>query len=397
MSSTGQSQPVVLGYALNAFPYHTLTELWPVLETDVLAIKQRVFPDAPFPIELRVSAPIVAELTRDPATVTRLREFFTAHELALVSLNAFVMPRFHGQPVKEQVYLPAWHTGTERLAFTNHSIDLLAQLGDARLGSVLSASVPFGALKPVSMEQIAPHILAAGAHARQVHERTGRWCVVGLEPEPGLTVETTPEIIRFFDAFVPAELRAYLTVNFDLSHQLVQFEDPLDSLEQLHAHDIRVSKVHVSNPAEMTQLEKFYEDSIYLHQTVGIDQHGERVLFSLDWPATPPPAAATCFRVHYHLPVFPSAFPSAIEAVARFLSGLPRTPYFCETRSTVDPHPPVTVPLIIETYTWPQQTGPAERHGHQYLPGTAVDGFKVLPCSSRSDDYNEKCSRRRLV
>ena len=35
-----------IGYALNVFAYDTLAELWPVLEGDVLAIKERAFPDA---------------------------------------------------------------------------------------------------------------------------------------------------------------------------------------------------------------------------------------------------------------------------------------------------------------------------------------------------------------
>ena len=135
-----------LGYALNAFPYHTLAELQPVLETDLLAIKQRMYPATAFPIELRVSDPIVAELRQQPETVARLKSFFAEHDLALVTLNAFVMPRFHGQPVKETVYLPAWHETSARLEFTRASLDLLANLAaepSPSPGAPLSVSVPF--------------------------------------------------------------------------------------------------------------------------------------------------------------------------------------------------------------------------------------------------------------
>lgn len=333
-----------LGYALSAFPYHTLAELWPCLTGDVLAIKQRVFPDKPFPIELRVSEPIVRELQERPDEVLRLRDFFADQQLDLVTVNAFVLPRFHGQPVKERVYLPAWHESEARCQFTVAALDLLGQL--TRHTGMVSASVPFGALKPVGMDAVARNILRAGEQARQLHERSGVECVIGLEPEPGLCVETTDEVIEFFSRHVPAELRRYLTVNFDLSHQLVEFEDLATSVAALLAHDIRISKIHISNPAELTRLEPFYADSIYLHQTTGSDAQGDRVWFSLDWPDRPPEIPINRYRVHYHLPVFPSPLPSALGAVETFLN-----------QQASPSALPASVPFIIETYTWPQQLG----------------------------------------
>ena len=247
------------------------------------------------------------------------------------------------------VYLPAWHESDERKNFTCASIDLLTQLavaavgnrGDPRLASAatdfVSASVPFGALKPVTMAQIAPNILACAEHARQLHQRTGIRCVVALEPEPGLTVETTGEVLEFFRAHVPEKLRSYLGVNFDLSHQLVEFEDLAASVRAIQDAGILLAKIHVTCAAELPELKPFYEDSIYLHQTTGADATGQRKFFSLDWPTQFPPGLTT-YRVHYHLPVFPSELPSTLRQVEQFLTG-----------------PLPECPLIIETYTWPQQ------------------------------------------
>jgi len=338
MSETAHTRRL-LGYALNCFPYQTLAELWPFLERDVLQIKARCFPHEPFPIELRVSDPIVRELTADRTAVAKLKTFFTAHDLALVTINAFVLPPFHGQRVKEKVYLPAWHESEERLRFTNASVDLLKALSNERTPP--SVSVPFGALKPVTMAAVAPHILRAGEYAATQD------CVVALEPEPGLCVETTAEVIEFFRTYVPPNLRRHLAVNFDLSHQLVQFEDLSASIRQLHEAGIRIAKIHVSNAAEMTELRPFYEDSIYLHQTTGADAAGHRRFFALDWPATAPAGLAK-FRCHYHLPVYPTDLPSTLTEVEHFLRNLDATPL---------DH---SVPFIIETYTWPQQLrGPA--------------------------------------
>ncbi|MBM3861832.1 MAG: TIM barrel protein [Verrucomicrobia bacterium] len=309
-----------VGYALNVFPYRTLAELWACLKTDVLKLKSLAFPDEPFPIELRLSESLLREI-RD---VAPLKTFFDDHDLALVTINAFVMPAFHGERVKERVYLPAWHESDARVRFTNACLDLFAP--DA------SVSVPFGALKPVTMDAVAPHILRCAEHAKA----TGG--MIALEPEPGLCVETTAEVIEFFERFVPDHLRPHLGVNFDLSHQLVQFEELAKSIAALQRHGVPIAKLHVSNAAEMTEWKPFCSDSIYLHQVSGADAGGQRVYFSLDWPETPPPQGIRKFRVHYHLPVFPPGTGSTLAEVEHFLvSILP----------TIHP----SVPAIVETYT----------------------------------------------
>jgi hypothetical protein len=332
----------VIGYALNVFPYNTLSELWACLEGDVLKLKEAAFPNEPFPIELRFSERLVRELQNDCNEVARLKYFLDANDMLLVTVNGFVMPSFHGERVKERVYLPAWHESDQRVRFTNSCLDLLAQLAPLDAETV-SVSVPFGVLKPTPMEAIAPNILKCAEHAAKLHQRTGVRCVVALEPEPGLCVETTAEAIEFFERFVPAQMRRYLTVNFDLSHQLVEFEDLNSSVRLLERNGVPIAKIHVSNAAEMTHLVPFYEDSIYLHQVCGVNDRGERAFFSLDWPMDTPPTNVARFRVHYHLPVFPHpglSVGTTLSEVEQFLTHLP-----------VDS----TVPLIIETYTWPEQ------------------------------------------
>ena len=345
------NRPLV-GYALNAFPCESFADWWACLTTDVLEIKRRVFPDEVFPIELRFSEQFIEELT--PARVAQLRNFLTDHDLALLTVNAFVMPHFHGAPVKERAYLPAWQASDARLNFTNRCVELLAELtatveGEAPAEPSNSArrearppilrpsvSVPFGALKPVPLEAVAPNILKAGEFAAQ------HGCRIALEPEPGLCVETTAEVLEFFSTYVPSELRTALGVNFDLSHQLVQFEDLRRSVEQLQEAGIRIAKIHVSNAAELPELRAFYNDSIYLHQVTGLNAAGQRTFFSLDWPASTPPGIVK-YRCHYHLPVFPTEFPSTLGEVEEFL----RHP----ATQALGP----STPFIIETYTWPEQ------------------------------------------
>jgi hypothetical protein len=336
----------VVGYALNVFPYETLEELWVRLEGDVLEIKERAFPNEVFPIELRFSERLVNELMQDCDCIAQLKWFLDTHDLALVTVNGFVMPHFHVERVKERVYLPAWHESEARVRFTNACLDLLAQLAPQDIEFV-SVSVPFGALKPVKMATVAPNILKCAEHAAKLHERTGIRCVVALEPEPGLSVETTLEAIDFFERFAPKSMRRYVGVTFDLSHQLVEFENLTESIASLQRQGVPIAKVHISNAAEMTELRPFYDDSIYLHQVVGIDAMGKRAYFSLDWPTQPTPSNITRFRVHYHLPVFPTDMSTTLPEIGRFLANLPSF------------HP--SIPFIIETYTWPEQLRGSEQ------------------------------------
>ena len=291
----------------------------------MLKLKAAAFPREPFPIELRLSERLLHELN-DTAP---LKKFLNDHGLALVTVNAFVMPAFHGERVKEQVYLPAWHESDERVRFTNACLDLLARCGT---GEMLSVSVPFGALKPVSMAAVAPNILHCAEHAK------GAGVVLALEPEPGLCVETTAEAVEFFERFVPDDLRPNLGVNFDLSHQLVQFENLAESVALLQRHGVPIAKIHVSNAAEMTEWKPFHTDSIYLHQVSGAGADGRKTYFSLDWPDTPPPSFIRKFRIHYHLPVFPPGTGSTLVEVEHFLT-------------SILPTIQSSVPAIIETYT----------------------------------------------
>ena len=263
MPETSQPAPVrgrqrAVGYALNVFPYDSARELWPVLERDVLAIKERSFPNDVFPIELRFSERIVRDLSSDCDQVARLKYFLDTHDLALVTVNGFVMPAFHGERVKERVYLPSWQESEARMNFTKTCLDLLVQLATTD-AEFVSVSVPFGSLKPVPLAAVAPNILRCGEHATALHQRTGVHCVVALEPEPGLCVETTGEAIEFFERFVPDRLRPYLGINFDLAHQLVEFEDLAASVARLQAAGVSIAKVHVSNAAEFTEWQPFLE------------------------------------------------------------------------------------------------------------------------------------------
>jgi sugar phosphate isomerase/epimerase len=374
-----------LGYALNAFPYEDLRGMMQVIRRDAPRIKQNVFPATPFPIEVRFSQQIVDALRARPAERKRLRAALRRRQLQLLTVNAFVPRSFHKGRVKENVYLPAWNSPRRdrhsRVGFTNDCITLLAVLMDDDI-PFASVSVPAGVLKKnvspsrrVSTQNaIATAVAECAQFAFEIFQRTGKKIFIGLEPEPGLTCETTTETIQFFRQhlwkILPREHHEFVGVNFDLCHQLVQWEDPLDSIRKLLRHEIPITKIHLTNAIQLDaplapenaprleRLRRFYAASKYLHQTIGVDARGRVVFSSFDLPSVLSAAGlrelakkkVRSVRIHYHMPLFDapqSLIATTLPEVVRFLDGWKK-----ETRQNASLR---SVPLIIETYTWLEQ------------------------------------------
>jgi sugar phosphate isomerase/epimerase len=367
-----------VGYSLNVFPDETLAELWTTLRTHAVRIRREAFGNRPFPVELRLSAQMAAELRAKPQAVIELRDYLRGEGLRLVTLNAFVPVSFHQPNLKARVYLPAWHESDERIRYTCDCADLLTELAPAEVAEP-SLSVPGGVLKrdfadaPGIHRQTADALRRCAEHCAAMEKRTGRRIVIAIEPEPGLTYERTDEVIAFFAKFFPTpESRRHLGVNFDICHQLVEFEDPAASVAALEKAGVRITKIHVSNcieiakplvaPELMEALRRGYAESKFLHQTAGADKTGRVVYFSLDLPEALTPdglramahAGVETLRIHYHMPLLPGGvMPTTLSAVESFVRGLALS------------HP--DVPLIIETYTWLEHL-PAAGGKRQDLP-----------------------------
>jgi len=364
-------QGTSIGYSLNVFPDESLEELRHTLRHRAPHIRREAYHDREFPVELRFSQRMVEELRAQPAAVTELRDMLRDEGLRLVALNAFVPISFHQPNLKERVYLPTWHESDERLRYTCDCADLLAALAPPEVKEP-TLSVPAGALKRDFADAPGVHEQTAGAlrrfaqHCAELEQRTGRRVTVGLEPEPGLAYERTSEVIEFFAKFRPAldgetGSGRYLGVNFDICHQLVEFEDLAQSVAVLQAAGIQIAKVHISNcieiekplvaPELLEALRRRYAESKFLHQTCGVNAAGQPVYFSLDLPPVLTPdglralahAGVEKLRIHYHMPLLPGgAMPTTLADVETFV------------RRFAKAQP--KVPLVIETYTWLELT-----------------------------------------
>jgi sugar phosphate isomerase/epimerase len=377
---------VHLTYCSNIHPGESWAEVRANFDRHVLAVRDRVGHAGDFGIGLRLSARAAHELS-EPAVLAEFRDFLRRERLYVFTLNGFPYGPFHGQRVKEEVYLPDWRD-PERLRYTDQLADLLAELlpeDPAVEGSV--STVP-GAFKPAlggaqDVARMVEHLLRHVAHLVALRKRSGRVIALALEPEPHCFLETLDEVIDFFRHELHGEaavqrtmaltglahdtaelaLQEHLGLCLDLCHAAVEFEDAADGIRRLAQAGIRVHKMQISAGLRLPVLDaatldalKRFDDAVYLHQVVQRGPPGLMRFADLAaaFAALDGEVAGLEWRVHFHVPIF-----------------LDRLPPFASTQSfirevlAIHRGSPVSPHLEVETYTWdvlpePHRSGPVD-------------------------------------
>lgn len=299
-------------YCLNVHPGETLDDILQVIRTQVPEIKKAISPAAPFGLGLRIARK-AAQTLQDADRLNQLKQAIQDQNCYAFTINGFPFGAFHQTRVKAQVYLPDW-SDPARLDYTRDLFDQLAVLlPDHTQGSV--STVPLGykfASTPFDIRFACKQLCELATHLHHLEERTGRHLHLGLEPEPDCLIETTPETLAFFkDSLFSCGLcdvqilRRHIGVCLDTCHLAMQFEDPAESVRQLTADGILISKTQISAALECDatidprQLQAF-DDGVYLHQTR--HQNGQAWRDLPDFFASPSIESGT-LRTHAHVPL----------------------------------------------------------------------------------------------
>jgi hypothetical protein len=343
-----------LAYCTNIHRGEDWRETFDSLKTHTLAVKDRVCPDHPFAIGLRLSNRAAEELS-DAATLREFQNWLDGHGCYVFTINGFPFGRFHGGPVKEQVYCPDW-TSPERLAYTNRLFDLLAQLLPPDIeGSVSTLPGSFKEFITTADQEkaIRDNIWSCVEHIAAISAHTGRKFHLGLEPEPLGWFETSAETIRFFEQLRAehpgdARLDEHLGVNYDTCHLAVEFEEPQNAIGALRKNGIKISKLHLSSalkvvpkPPARIALAAFADD-IYLHQVVARTHEDQFQIFKDLGPALDSAMAFKEWRIHFHIPLHSPAtdwYQNTSDHVTGIMDLLKENPALCSH-------------LEMETYTW---------------------------------------------
>ncbi|PBC60174.1 xylose isomerase [Streptomyces sp. Tue6028] len=340
---------VHLAYCTNVHPAETLDGVLTQLRDHCEPVRRRLGRDR-LGIGLWLARDAARTLVTDPSALRGLRTELDRRGLEVVTLNGFPYEGFGAEEVKYRVYRPDW-ADPERLVHTTDLARVLAQLlpDDVTEGSVSTLPLAWRTVYDDDRAQAARTALTTLAERLDaLHELTGRSIRVGLEPEPGCTVETTA------DAVAPLTAIGHdrIGICVDTCHLATSFEDPDTALDTLARAGVRVVKsqlsaaLHAEHPhlPEVRKALAAFDEPRFLHQTRtrtaaglrGTDDLGE----ALTGESLPDGAP---WRAHFHVPLHAAPAAPLTSTLPVLRAAL--------TRLVGGPHP-LTHHLEVETYTW---------------------------------------------
>jgi hypothetical protein len=350
---------VHLAYCTNIHRGEDWPETFAALQRYTLAVRDRVCPEKPYAIGLRLSDQAARQLA-EPAVLSGFRQWLQANHSYVFTINGFPYGRFHGMRVKERVYAPDWTT-LERVEYTNRLFDLLAELlPEGLAGSVSTVPGSFKEFITTSQQVAAmrANLWKCVEHIAALSRRTGHDLHLGLEPEPLCFLETTAETLSFLadmrnDRPGDERLPRHLGVNYDTCHLAVEFETPREALTRFQNDRVRVSKIHLSSAlrvrptSEVRKALAAFADNTYFHQVIerqadcSIRRYRDLDL-ALDAAASLRDPESVEWRIHFHIPLHSAPTPffgSTSDHILGVLDFLQANPGLCSH-------------LEMETYTW---------------------------------------------
>ena len=367
-----------LTYCTNIHPGERLKDVEDNIRSFTVPLKERLTPDAPMGVGLRLSNEAAGELVEHDDRLRQFQHVLEEHDLYVVTMNGFPHGGFHGRRVKDDVYRPDWRTD-DRMRYTERLIAVLAQLlPEGAEGSISTSPISYkpwladAGAREEAFRAGAGRLAAIAFALFDLRERTGQLIHVGLEPEPDCLIENTEETIAFFEEWLfrtgaaslrkarglraaQAEdlLREHIRVCYDTCHFAVEYEPAGVVLPAFRRAGVRISKLQISAAlrarlddqprAELAAALHPFAESTYLHQVVARSAGGALHRFP-DLPEALQRLEqddAVEWRIHYHVPIFVDRFDrlfSTQEEILPAVEGL--------LQEGAGRH------LEIETYTW---------------------------------------------
>lgn len=355
----------ILSYCTNVHAGTDYATTLENLERYAVAVKARVSPSAPMGVGLWLPASAAREvIAHDRARA--LAGWLSERGLCVNTMNGFPFGDFHQAVVKHDVYKPTW-AETERLDYTKDLVRILGRLlpKDAE-GSISTLPIGWPGDDDEALKQAAAkNLLELADHLAREEASTGHCIHIDLEPEPGCILDTSDDVIRFFQEYLfspgnEAHLARYLRVCHDVCHAAVMGEDQAGVLQAYQAAGLRVGKVQLSSAVRVDfallaadqgsealgQLAAFQEPR-YLHQTrvSRADGSGAANLYE-DLPEALDAIAGESLSelslcTHFHVPLFLDRFGLLRSTQDEVLQCLHAITQFSDCRH-----------FEVETYAW---------------------------------------------
>ena len=126
MKITTDSHNIHFTYCLNIHGGETWPDTLTAIKKHVEQVKQKIAPDKPFGIGLRLSAQAASQLEK-AHNLVNFRQYLDGKGMYVFTVNGFPYGNFHNGRIKTDVYRPDWATD-ERLEYTKQLVRILAAL-----------------------------------------------------------------------------------------------------------------------------------------------------------------------------------------------------------------------------------------------------------------------------
>lgn len=377
-----------LGYCTNIHAGETWADHFAALQKSVPELKERLSPEAPFGLGLRLSN-LASEELEKPENLIAFQHWLAQAGCYVFTMNGFPFGGFHNTVVKDQVHTPDWTTEA-RVDYTKRLFRILSvllpvdELGNAITGGVSTSPLSYRhwfewelpAARDYILSQTTQNVLDVVAELIRLHRQTDRLMHLDLEPEPDGVIETADEFIAWFtDYLIPMGLEQltaefgltdeeaeaaicdHVRLCYDVCHFAVGYERPVDVLDKLKEYGLRVGKIQISAALKATfpepgadvagrlavhQAFAQFNEPTYLHQVVARTTSGTLVRF----PDLPDALAAfddthAEWRAHFHVPIFVEDY-AVLQSTQNDIREVLR----------LQAERQFTNQLEVETYTW---------------------------------------------
>lgn len=364
---TSRHSPLMtmLSYCTNIHPAESWDHTMQALAIHVPLIQQELkescyrLRDEPLGIGLRLSARAAEELLSASGGIASFISWLSDHNARVETINGFPYGNFHGQAVKERVFLPDWTT-PERFDYTCNLFRILAAIGQTSTGKLSVSTLPGShSCFHADEDRMFARLDAISGFLDVLSRKSDHIMQLGLEPEPFGHFHDTAGAIRFFDALRnrsrrPELIERHLGITYDTCHFAILNESPSKTLSAWEENNISLCKVQCSNALEChlqgvenLHLLQPFDEGVYFHQTS--IRTAERTMLFPDLPHAlayardfPEEIRNSVWRIHYHIPVYAEPdFP--MRGTGDFI---------IQTLDYLRDHPSLRPHMEVETYTW---------------------------------------------
>lgn len=329
---------ITLTYCGNVHPAGSVEELFANLRTYAARVRERVCGDETLALGLHVPAAVAGELLTE--RLDECGEILRHIGAEVATINGFPYANFQGRRIKAAVFAPDWRD-PRRTEYTLVLARLLHALAPAgREAGISTVPLSFAGWHPdaaAGRRACVPELVAAVAGLARLEQAAGRCIHLDLEPEPAGLLETSRDIVAFYEdvllreggpmlaselgcspAYAEMTIRRHLRICYDTCHAAVVYEEPYGFLRRMGAAGIGIGKVQVSSalrcqlPAShharrmlAAELTRFSEPN-YLHQVMGRNASGNVVSRGdlADAVTRMNEVGDVEWRIHYHVPLF---------------------------------------------------------------------------------------------